>query len=75
MHDEIMEDLEDVDIVYICSGDSNFVRTKEKIIKKQKHIKFLAYKKNSAWEIRAGSWFISLDSIRDEIERTNSLKR
>ncbi len=71
MHDEIMEDLNDVDIVYICSGDSDFVRTKEKILKKQKHIKFLAYEKNSAWEIRVGSWFISLDSIRTEIERNS----
>lgn len=74
MHDEIMEDLNDVDIVYICSGDSDFVRTKEKILKNQKHIKFLAYEKNSAWEIRVGSWFISLDSIRDEIERKSGLR-
>lgn len=74
MHDEIMEDLDDVDIVYICSGDSDFIRTKEKIIKKQKHIKFLAYKKNSAWELKVGSWFISLDSIRDKIERTTGTK-
>jgi len=29
MHDEIIEDLEDVDIVYICSGDSDFIRTKK----------------------------------------------
>jgi uncharacterized LabA/DUF88 family protein len=71
MHDEIIEDLEDVDIVYICSGDSDFIRTKEKILKKQKHVKFLAYELNSAWEIKVGSWFISLDSIRSEIERTN----
>ena len=36
MHDEIMEDLKDLDIVYITSGDSDFVRTKEKILKAQK---------------------------------------
>ena len=69
MHDEIMEDLDDVDIIYICSGDSDFIRTKEKILKKQKHIKFLAYENNCAWEIKIASWFISLDSIRNEIER------
>lgn len=74
MHDEIMEELDDVDIVYICSGDSDFIRTKEKILKKQKHIKFLAYELNSAWEIKVGSWFISLDSIRSEIERFSGLK-
>jgi len=70
MHDEIMADLDGLDIVYIASGDSDFIRTKENILKKQKHIKFLAYENNCAWEIRMGSWFISLDSIRAEIERT-----
>jgi uncharacterized LabA/DUF88 family protein len=69
MHDEIMEDLNDVDIVYIVSGDSDFIRTKENVLKKQKHVKFLAYENNCAWEIRTGSWFISLDSIKPEIER------
>lgn len=69
MHDEIIYDLKDLDIVYIVSGDSDFIRTKDRILKNQKHIKFLAYIKNSAWEIRTGSWFISLDSIRAEIAR------
>ncbi|MEK7652616.1 MAG: NYN domain-containing protein [Patescibacteria group bacterium] len=70
MHDEIMEDLKNLDIVYIVSGDSDFLRTKEKILKNQKHIKFLAYKNNCAWEIKYDSWFISLDSIKEKIERT-----
>ena len=69
MHDEILEDLPDIDIVYICSGDSDFILTKEKIIKNQKHVKFLAYENNCAWEIRHGSWFVSLDLIKNEIER------
>lgn len=69
MHDEIMEDLDDLDVVYIASGDSDFLRTKEKVLKKQKHIKFIAYKNNCAWEIKQSSWFISLDSIRDKVER------
>src|SRR3989344_3208841 len=70
MHDEIMKDLINLDIVYIASGDSDFIRTKENILKNQKHVKFIAYENNCAWEIRMGSWFISLDSIRAEIERT-----
>src|SRR3989344_645086 len=69
MHDEIMEDLADLDIVYIVSGDSDFIRTKDNILKKQKHVKFLAYKLHCAWEIKQASWFISLDSIRNDIER------
>ncbi len=69
MHDEIMTDLHDLDIVYIISGDSDFIRTKDNILKSQKHIKFLAYENNCAWEIKMASWFISLDSIKLEIER------
>ena len=72
MHDEIMEDIQDLDIVYIVSGDSDFIRTKEKVLKRQKHIKFLAYENNCAWEIRTASWFISLDSIRAEVERVKN---
>jgi uncharacterized LabA/DUF88 family protein len=70
MHDEVMNDLPDLDIVYIASGDSDFIRTKDNILKKQKHVKFLAYDYHCAWEIKTASWFISLDSIRNEIERT-----
>ena len=33
MHDEIMEDIDGLDIVYIASGDNDFIRTKEKILK------------------------------------------
>ena len=72
IHDEIMEDIQDLDIVYIVSGDSDFIRTKEKVLKRQKHIKFIAYENNCAWEIRTASWFISLDSIRAEVERVKN---
>ena len=74
MHDEIMKDLNNLDIVYIASGDSDFMRTKENILKAQKHVKFIAYENNCAWEIKYGSWYISLDSIRNEIERTTAIK-
>lgn len=71
MHDEIMKDLNDIDFVYIASGDSDFLRTKENILKEKKHIKFIAYKRNCAWEIMK-SWFIALDNIRNEVERGKS---
>ncbi len=71
MHDEIMTDLDNLDIVYIASGDSDFLRTKENILKKQKHIKFIAYENNCAWEIKYSSWFVSLDSIKTEVERVS----
>ena len=69
LHDEVMSDLGALDIIYIASGDSDFSRTKENILKQQKHIKFLAYENNCAWEIRTASWFISLDSIKGDVER------
>ncbi|MEI6238038.1 MAG: NYN domain-containing protein [bacterium] len=70
LHDEVMEDLRDIDIVYITSGDSDFLRTKEKVLKNQKHIKFLAYESNCASEIKYTSWFESLDKIKTEISRS-----
>jgi len=39
MHDEIMDDLDSLDIVYIASGDSD-LSERRKILKNQKHIKF-----------------------------------
>ncbi len=71
LHDDVMTDLDNVDVVYIASGDSDFLRTKDNVLKRQKHIKFLAYEKNCASEIRFGSWYISLDSIRADVERAH----
>ena len=68
-----MNDLHDLDIVYIASGDSDFIRTKKNILKAQKRVKFIAYENNCAWEIKYGSWFVSLDSIKSEIERATNL--
>ena len=64
-----MRDLPDVDIVYIASADSDFIRTKDNVLKSQKHIKFIAYNLNCASEIKYSSWHISLDSIKDQVER------
>ena len=69
LHDEVMRDLPNVDIVYIASADSDFIRTKDNVLKAQKHIKFLAYDHHCASEIKYSSWHVSLDSIRDQVER------
>lgn len=74
LHDEVMNDLNNLDIVYIASGDSDFLRTKDNVVKAQKHIKFLAFELNCASEIKYKSWFISLDSIRNEVERIPGIK-
>ncbi len=68
IHDEIIHDLNDLDIIYLMSGDSDFMRTKERVLEQNKRIKFIVYKKGCAWEIRK-SWHIFLDDIRKEIER------
>ncbi len=75
LHDEVMRDLKDVDIVYVASADSDFIRTKENILKAQKHIKFVAYDFHCASEIKYTSWHVSLDSIRDEVERGPKTKK
>ncbi len=75
LHDEVMEELRDVDIVYITSGDSDFLRTKDKVLKNQKHIKFLAYEAHCASEIRYTSWFESLDKIKLDIERGSKTEK
>ena len=74
LHDEVMSDLKDVDIIYIASADSDFIRTKDNVLKAQKHIKFLAYDLHCASEIKYSSWFQSLDSIRDDVERGQKRK-
>ncbi|MEK7621659.1 MAG: NYN domain-containing protein [Patescibacteria group bacterium] len=69
MHDEIIHDLSKLDIVYLVSGDSDFMRTKQRVLSNQKKIKFLAYKRGCSWEIRM-SWHVLLDDIKAEVERT-----
>lgn len=55
-------------MIYLATGDSDFLRTKEVILKEKKRIKFLTFKENCAWEIRQ-SWHIFLDDIKNEIIR------
>ena len=74
MHDEVMKDLADLDIVYIATGDSDFLRTKENILNGGKHVKFVAYEYHCASEIRYASWYVSLDSIREEVQRSPKQK-
>jgi NYN domain len=74
IHDDVMKELKDVDIVYVASADSDFLRTKDNILKEQKHVKFLAYDYHCASEIKFSSWFISLDSIKDEVARGEKRK-
>ena len=68
IHDEIMQDIASIDIVYLVSGDSDFMRTKSRVLANKKKIKFLVFNNGCAWEIRK-SWHIFLDDIKQYIER------
>lgn len=72
IHDEIIHDLSKLDIIYLASGDSDFIRTKERVLSKGKKIKFLAYKMGCAWELRL-SWHVFLDDLKEEFERKNNI--
>lgn len=72
IHDEIIHDLDKIDIVYLVSGDSDFVRTKERVLSKKKKIKFLSYKLGCSWELRM-SWHVFLDDIKGEVQRENKI--
>jgi len=56
-------------LIFKLTGE---VHNAVQVLKKQKHIKFIAYENNCAWEIRTASWFVSLDSIRAEVERVKN---
>jgi len=63
-----------LDIVYLASGDSDFMRTKKNILQAGKWIKFLAFKDYCAWEIRK-SWHIFFDDIKEEVIKTSIASR
>ena len=66
IHDEILQDLKNIDIIYLFTGDSDFMITKKRILENNKKIKFITFKKGCSWEIRK-SWHVFLDDIIDEI--------
>ena len=72
MHDSIIKNLPNLDIIYLASGDSDFMITKKSVIEAGKRIKFLAFKNNCAWEIKM-SWHVFLDDIKEEIIRKHIL--
>ncbi|MBU1147060.1 MAG: NYN domain-containing protein [Candidatus Omnitrophica bacterium] len=64
---DVVRTIDDLDIIIIASGDSDFYELKNYVVKdKKKNIIFVGYEENMAWELRQ-CWHIYLNRIRDEV--------
>ena len=63
---DVLNNLKDLDIVIILSGDSDYLALRDDIIKKGKKILFMARKRNLSHEIRQGKYVI-LQSLKKYI--------
>lgn len=64
---DVVRTINDLDVVIIVSGDSDFLELKNYVLKdKNKEILFMGYKENMAWELRLCK-HIYLNRIKDDI--------
>ena len=65
---DVVRNIDNLDIVIIMSGDSDFLELKNYVIKdKNKNILFMSYEENMAWELRQ-CWHLYINRIKEEIE-------
>ncbi|MCX6718580.1 MAG: NYN domain-containing protein [Candidatus Staskawiczbacteria bacterium] len=64
---DVIRNLEKVDLVFVASGDSDFVALRNDIIYNKKGFIFICFERNVAWEIRK-SYHVFFDDIRNDIE-------
>jgi len=65
---DVVRNIDNLDVVIIVSGDSDFQELKNYVIKdKGKNIIFVGYEENMAWELRQ-CWHIYVNRIKDIIE-------
>ena len=63
---DVVRTLDDLDIVIVMSGDSDFLELKNYVVKeKGKNIIFWAFEKNMAWELKY-CWHLYLDDYKEE---------
>jgi len=67
---EACMDMENLDKVYIASGDSDFVYIKTIAFSKGKQLEFMPFESNCAWEIKL-SEHTFLDDIKDRVSKVN----
>lgn len=64
---DVVRTVDQLDMVVIMSGDSDFVALREYVLQdKKRQILFLAFEKNMAWELKYG-WHLFLDDIKDRV--------
>lgn len=65
---DVVRTINDLDVVIIASGDSDFYELKNYVVKeKGKTILFVGYEENMAWELRQ-CWHIYLNRVREMVE-------
>ncbi|MCX8179470.1 MAG: NYN domain-containing protein, partial [Candidatus Aenigmarchaeota archaeon] len=64
---DVLHSLDNIDVVIIMSGDSDFVSLAKTIINKGKKVLFLSFKENTAWEIKRMKFFF-INKIREFVE-------
>ena len=64
---DVVRTIDNLDVVIIVSGDSDFYELKNYIIKdKGRNIVFIGYEENMAWELRQ-CWHIYVNRIKEEV--------
>jgi uncharacterized LabA/DUF88 family protein len=64
---DVVRAVDDLDLVIVVSGDSDFLELKNYVLKdKKKLILFWAYEKNMAWELKY-CWHLYMDDYKNEI--------
>lgn len=62
---DVVRNIDNLDVIIVVSGDSDFLELKNYVVKdKKKNIIFLGYEENMAWELRQ-CWHIYVNRIRD----------
>ncbi|MCG2692707.1 NYN domain-containing protein [Candidatus Parcubacteria bacterium] len=64
---DVVRNVDDLDVVIVVSGDSDFVELKNYVVyDKKKGILFIGYEENMAWELRQ-CWHLYLNRIKNEV--------
>jgi len=64
---DVVRNIDNLDIVVIVSGDSDFLELKNYVVHdKKKNILFVGYEENMAWELRQ-CWHLYVNRIKDEV--------
>jgi len=64
---DVARNLKQLDIVFIVSGDSDYIELRRFLLEQGKKIVFLGFKENMAWEIKQGK-YLFLNNLRQFIE-------